>query len=1474
MSNWRKFGGTDDLNRNIIASSAIGTGVISEIESNILRIGNIRLKEDQQNGIWFRGLGHSNPNNTNESSVIALTSIEERYYNTNTGDCELLLYKAKDINNNLVNPFVDPSYNLNDQRGDRVRILAPTINFDTYNVSLDPNTVDINNETYKNETTRVIIDQNGFVGINTITPGQVLDVVGKFNIQSATNKSNIYISNFANPDPANLGSNNIGIGAYIFSHNDYNASNNIVLGEECHRFNKTASSNISLGNLSQNLIDSGTNNLSFGHSSSKSLTSGSFNISIGNESLKNTNNFSNIIAIGHSSLRDLNNNVDYNAIYDYNISIGNLSGQASLGGYNSFIGHSSGLYSQSNRSLAFGYKSLYNSYGDDNIAIGYESLAESSLSVGNTTFHSNSFIGNYSGSILKGTDNCGLGYKTQQISTGNRNISFGSHSLMQNNGSNNIAIGYSSNTKNGGSSNVSIGTNSLNLLNISPNIVYGSNNTVLGSYSGSSLTGSNNTCIGSYSNTDIDCNQSIAIGYRSLASTSNSIVFGDPDNDLIKIGLGTSSPEYSIDVRNNLYNSTLNLNCGYAKHSDVLFSRNKSSNVNISNDVPTNFYMRYNTPFDTSFSNVLYDDNNNNLDYNLEEKFNIGFEKDNFHLPMLTFSNLNKIGLGITNPTIDFDVFYNSRFQNSLIVNGNFFSGNIDSTSSYYDNINYNNYFNDKSLFIGGFDVIGNVVYNSVNNTIFNSTPSFNQGVSIANNATNSSYSLLLEGDAKFVGSSTNATRSHLLINTDINVNLREHDLYVNGTSLFESKINTHSLNVTDDKALFQKAIDVSGGISTFGNICSFDSTGVNNRCIFHPGSTLDICGNFNLGNFSTPGFQTSVIRSQNDVGNNVQLNIYDDYIDSTDPVLDISGYTAFSFGSNLINTEQLVQIRSKDPRAGDNSNFNRFLITSENVSHTSQLMLGSCVQATNVFNEQHSFLSHTHAFKMYPMNKNDLNIINTDAGTNANFIFEPSGVLFITANNSSDTSVLLDVNGSSSFKNINTNTFTGNNIVVNNTIDVQDLSCNTGFIRNLNVANLTGLVDVSFSTDLALIDINSETLSLTKTFNMGNMLSFDNSTNNISFLEADIDISSSTNKYFNVRRDLNVIDSNLNVSGGMLNISGDVFINGVFTAENLEVNGMVTASGGFITDFDCLLLDATTITSTNSNLTNLTTNNLTLNNYLNGINSRSQAGFYDISFTNVMEGVVGSKLNTFEAESHDLKVTNILEITNDTSAVHMTSQDISVNNNLDVSGTVSCDILQGRGITPVGGIIFWNGSSLDIPFNWNICLGNNNTPDLKSLMTLDPSVNITYYVRSTSNHGDDPHFIFSDNPASDAPALNNSSTPFVLYTGNIYTFIWNDNVITNHPFNIGTDFRVNNATTIARQGLPGIDISSTNTDQSTGYSIKNVGESLTFSIPHFYDGIDLKYYCYEQHGTNNDEYISDFVIGSNYTLGYIKRNS
>ena len=1473
MSNWRKFGGTDDLNRNIVASSAIGTGVITEIESNILRIGNLRLKEEQQNGIWFRGLGHSNPNNINASNVIAFTSIEERYYNDNTGDAELLLYKAKDVNNNIVNPFVDPSYNLNDQRGDRIRILAPTINFDTYNVSLDPNSVDINNESYKNETTRVIIDQNGFVGINTITPGQILDVVGKFNIQSAKNKSNIYISNFADPDPANVGSNNIGIGAYVFSHNDYNASNNIVLGEECHRFNKTASTNISIGNLSQNIIHSGNNNLSFGHSNSKSLTSGSFNISIGNDSLKNTNIYNNNIAIGHSSLRDINVLNDYISNNDYNISIGNMSGQNSIGGYNSFFGHSSGIYSQSYRSLAIGYKSLYNSYGDDNIAIGYESLAESSLSVGNTTFHSNSFIGNYSGSILKGSDNCGVGYKTQQISTGNRNISFGSHSLMQNNGSNNIAIGYSSNTKNSGSSNVSVGINTLNLLNITPNIVSGSNNSVLGSYSGSSLTGSNNTCIGSYSNTEIDCNESIAIGYRSLASTSNSIVFGDPTNDLIKIGLGTSSPEYSIDVRNNLYNSTLNLKCGYAKHSDVLFSRNKSSNVNISNDVPTNFYMRYNTQFDTSFSNVLYDDNSNILDYNLEEKFNIGFEKDNFHLPMLTFSNLNKIGLGITNPSIDFDVLYNSRFQNSLIVNGNLFSGNIDSTSPYYSST-YNNYFNDKSLFIGGFDVIGNVIYNSVNNTTFNSTPLLNKGINIANPATNSTYSLLVEGDVKFVGNSNDATRSHLLINTDVNVNQREHDLYVNGSSLFQSKINTHSLNVTDDKALFQKAIDVSGGISTFGNICSFDSTGNNDRCIFHPGSTLDICGNFNLGNFSTAGFQTSVIRSQNDICNNVILNIYDDYLDSTNPVLDNSGYTAFSFGSNLINTEQLVQIRSKDPRAGDNSNINRLLITSENISHTSQLMLGSCVQASNIFNEQHSFLSHTNAFKMYPMVINDLNINNSNTDTSANFIFETSGVLLITANNSTDTSVLLDVNGSSSFKNINTETFTGNNIVVNNKIDTEDLSCNTGFIRNLNVDNLTGLVDVSFSTDLALIDINSETLSLTKTFNMGNMLSFDNSTNNISFLEADIDISSSTNKYFNVRRDLNVIDSNLNVSGGMFNISGDVLINGVFNADNLEVNGMITASGGFISDMDCLLLDATTITSTNSNLTNLSTNNLTLNNSLNGINSRSQAGFYDISFTHVMEGVVGSKLNTFEAESRDLKVTNILEITNDTSAVHMTSQDISVNNNLDVSGTVNCDILQGRGITPVGGIIFWNGSSLNIPSNWNICIGTNNTPDLKSLMTLDPSVNITYYVRSTANHGDDPHFIFSDNPATDAPALNNSSTPFILYTGNIYTFIWNDNVISNHPFNIGTDFRVNNATTIARQGLPGIDISSTNTDQSTGYSIKNVGESLTFSIPHFYDGIGLKYYCYEQHGANNEEYISDFAIASNYTLGYIKRNS
>jgi len=1462
MSNWRKFGGTDDLNRHILASSAIGTGVISEIEANILRVGNTRLKEEQQNGLWFRGLDHTNPNFNKSSEVIAFTSIEERFYNTNTGDSELLLFKARDVNTNLVNPFVDPSYNLNLQRGDRIRLLGPTIAFDTYNVSIDANNVDIINETYKNENTRVIIDQNGFVGINTITPGQYLDVVGKINLQSATDKSNIYIANFSDPDPSNLGNNNIGIGTHIFARSDFNASNNIVLGSECHRFNKNASTNIAVGNFSQQIINSGNNNISFGHYSSNILNNGANNISIGNESLRNTNRYNNNISIGHSNFRDLNSTVDYDVNNDYNISIGNIAGQTALGGYNSFIGHSSGVSAQSNRSIALGYKSLYSSIGDDNIAIGYESMADSRIFPSNTTYHSNSFLGNYSGSILKGDNNCGFGFKSQQISTGNKNISIGSFALMQNSGTNNIAIGHSSNPKNSGSSNVSIGINTLSLLNINPDIVSGTNNVVLGSYSGTSLTGSNNVCLGTYSNTEIDCNNSIAIGYRSFAATSNSIVLGDPTNDSIKIGLGTSSPEHNIDVRNNLYNSTLNLKCGYAKHSDILLSRNKSNDTNISNDVPTNIFMRYNPRFDTSFSNVLFDDNDVPLVSNLEEKFIIGFERNNLHLPIINISNLNKIGFGL-HPVYDFDVFYESRFQKDLHINSNLFVGNINNTSQYFSTT-YNSYFNDKCLFVDGFDVLGNVNFDLNNNTTFQSTPFLNKGAQISNNTSNSTYSLIVEGDVKLTPNNNVGNRSHLIINTDVNVLQREHDLYVNGTSLFENKIFANSLNVTDNVALFQKAIDVSGGISKFGNICSFDSSGNNNRCIFHPGSILDICGNFNLGNFSTAGFQTNMIRSQNDISNNVTLNIYDDYLDSTNPVLDNSGYTAFSFGNNLINTEQLVQIRSKDARAGDNSNVNRLLITSENVSHTAQVMLGSSVQATNVFNDEHSFLSHSHDFKFYPMVNNDLKIYNSQTDTSANIIIEPSGTFTLTGFNTSANSNLLTVNGNANFNDVTSTTVNSNSINVSNNLIAYDISSTYGYIRDLTVSNITGLIDVSFSTDLSLIDINAETMNLSKTFDMSGMFLFDNLNRSVSFRDSNIDISSSTTKHFNVHRDLNVLNSNVNISGG-LNISGDVVLNGIFNAHNLEVNAMITASGGFFEDLDCRLIDATTFTSTNSNIANLVATDMTFRNHLNADNFTT-ANFYDISFTHRMEGVIGSKLNTFEFEGRDCKVTNILEITNDTSAVHLTSQDVSVNNNLDVSGTVDCDLLKGRGVTPVGGIIFWNGSSLDIPYNWNICFGTNNTPDLKHLMSLDPSQNITYYVRSNTNHGDAPYFIFSDNPAFDAPALNNSSTPFVLFTGNIYTFIWNDNNINNHPFNIGTEFRANNS---------GINIVSTNTDPSTIFSIKNMGESLTFSIPHFYQGLDLQYYCYELHGANSDEeYISNFTIGSNYTLGYIKRNS
>ena len=52
---------------------------------------------------------------------------------------------------------------------------------------------------------------------------------------------------------------------------------------------------------------------------------------------------------------------------------------------------------------------------------------------------------------------------------------------------------------------------------------------------------------------------------------------------------------------------------------------------------------------------------------------------------------------------------------------------------------------------------------------------------------------------------------------------------------------------------------------------------------------------------------------------------------------------------------------------------------------------------------------------------------------------------------------------------------------------------------------------------------------------------------------------------------------------------------------------------------------------------------------------------------------------------------------------------------NITATGTITANQFVGAGIVPVGGIIMWSGAISSIPTNFNLCNGNNGTPDLRN---------------------------------------------------------------------------------------------------------------------------------------------------------------
>ena len=118
----------------------------------------IQVLSEQINSVWFGGL---DLNDYNEESItlIPRTSLEELYYRSEYVEGtkkELFIFKG------------------NDEK-DRIRFKSSNIAFDTYSGT---QSAEYPTDRYE-ENIRMIINEDGKIGINTLTPRSTLDIKGK-----------------------------------------------------------------------------------------------------------------------------------------------------------------------------------------------------------------------------------------------------------------------------------------------------------------------------------------------------------------------------------------------------------------------------------------------------------------------------------------------------------------------------------------------------------------------------------------------------------------------------------------------------------------------------------------------------------------------------------------------------------------------------------------------------------------------------------------------------------------------------------------------------------------------------------------------------------------------------------------------------------------------------------------------------------------------------------------------------------------------------------------------------------------------------------------------------------------------------------------------------------------------------------------------------------------------------------------------
>ena len=344
---------------------------------------------------------------------------------------------------------------------------------------------------------RVRIDTFGRVGIGTITPAQVLHVVGNGTLTG-----------------------NFGIGTTAPSQKLYVVGNSVITG------------NLGLGiTPAQKLHVKGngvfTGNVGVGTTapSYKLHVKGNANASqLVIDAYSTQSNAQPLIRLRNSAGTDLlhiHSDNPSNIFIGLNAGKSNFLSAQGTGLSNTFIGANSGAANTTgNYNTASGYDALYsNIQGYSNTASGYFALYANTYGHGNAGFGTNALNSNTSGIY-----NSGFGYASlYSTSTGNYNTACGSAALYDNNGSYNTATGFEALRLNRESYNAAFGYQALR------NTIASQYNVAFGYHAGYSLdNGYNNVFLGA--NTDVNgigYYNVIAIGQATVCTAPSQVTMGN-----------------------------------------------------------------------------------------------------------------------------------------------------------------------------------------------------------------------------------------------------------------------------------------------------------------------------------------------------------------------------------------------------------------------------------------------------------------------------------------------------------------------------------------------------------------------------------------------------------------------------------------------------------------------------------------------------------------------------------------------------------------------------------------------------------------------------------------------------------------------------------------------------------------------------------------------------------------------------------